>query len=336
MNSAKEVFVFLDNDNTDENEINAKILTEGYRIAEKLKTNLSAIYMGVKVIDKHFLEKFGVSKLYKLENQIFSNYDYEIISEILAYIIQPLPLKILIFAHTESGKNIAINTAFNLNTVAITDCVDIRIKNEKLFFVRSIYGDQFEQELYYTKDKKEIITLRLDNLEIKETNSGIHLEIINLHPSNIQKKNLSAKTLSIIHPNFKTVDISFAERIIGIGAGCATKELFSMAEELSDLLEASIGTTRPVVDEGILPKNRMIGQTGKTISPDSYLALGISGSPHHVAGIQKSKNIISVNRDPRAPIFNISDIGFVCDLNKLLPKLIEHLKHFMGKKYEGV
>jgi electron transfer flavoprotein alpha subunit len=101
-----------------------------------------------------------------------------------------------------------------------------------------------------------------------------------------------------------------------------------MIEQLSHLLEGSLGTTRPVVDEGILAKDRMIGQTGKTISPEAYLALGISGSPHHVAGIQRSKTILSVNRDPRAPIFAVADAGFVCDLKNLLPKLIDRIKQY--------
>jgi len=102
----------------------------------------------------------------------------------------------------------------------------------------------------------------------------------------------------------------------------------ALVEELSSLLEGSIGTTRPVVDEGRLPKERMIGQTGKTVAPDSYLALGISGSPHHVAGIQQSGSTLSINRDPRAPIFGTADAGFVCDLDMLLPKLIDRIKRF--------
>jgi electron transfer flavoprotein alpha subunit len=139
---------------------------------------------------------------------------------------------------------------------------------------------------------------------------------------------VSTIPLELIPPDYRTVDILYAKRIIGAGSGCGEPGLLSLVEELSHLLEGSIGTTRPVVDDGYLPKERMIGQTGKTIFPELYIALGISGSPHHVAGIQASKTILSVNRDPRAPIFNVSDAGFICDLKTLLPKLINRIKRY--------
>ena len=92
--------------------------------------------------------------------------------------------------------------------------------------------------------------------------------------------------LDLIPPDYRTVDIVHAKRIIGVGAGCADPQLLEMVNDLSSILEGSLGTTRPVVDDGYLPRERMIGQTGKTVMPDFYLALGISGSPHHIAGIQ--------------------------------------------------
>jgi electron transfer flavoprotein alpha subunit len=104
--------------------------------------------------------------------------------------------------------------------------------------------------------------------------------------------------------------------------------LLRLATELSTLLDAPIGTTRPVVDDGLLPKARMIGQTGKTVSPDVYLALGISGSPHHVAGIQQTKKVFSINKDVRAPIFDLSDMAFNGDLDTILPKLVARIKRF--------
>ena len=97
-------------------------------------------------------------------------------------------------------------------------------------------------------------------------------------------------------------------------------------EELAALLEGALGTTRPVVDGGKIPRERMIGQTGKVVSPEVYLALGISGATHHVGGIQESGKIVAVNRDPRAPIFRSADVGLAADLQEILPKLIEKIK----------
>jgi electron transfer flavoprotein alpha subunit len=129
-------------------------------------------------------------------------------------------------------------------------------------------------------------------------------------------------------PDFATVDLRYAQRIVDIGSGCARPGLPEMARELADLLEASIGTTRPMVDDGHWPKTRMIGQTGKTTAPEICITLGVSGSPHHAAGLQKSRVILSVNSDPGAPIFDISDSGFVSDLRAVLPILIERIKQY--------
>ena len=108
--------------------------------------------------------------------------------------------------------------------------------------------------------------------------------------------------------------------------GAATDDVLPLVEELANLIEGSIGTTRPVVDEGKIPKERMIGQTGKVVSPEFYLALGISGATHHVGGIQDSGKIVVVNRDAQAPIFRSSDVGAAADLKEVLPALIEKIK----------
>ena len=108
--------------------------------------------------------------------------------------------------------------------------------------------------------------------------------------------------------------------------GAAGADLLGTVRELADLLEGSVGATRPMVDEGHLPKERLIGQTGRTVAPDLYVALGISGSPHHVAGVRKAERVLSINRDVRAPIFQFSDVGYVAGLEEVLPALVAKIK----------
>jgi len=121
------------------------------------------------------------------------------------------------------------------------------------------------------------------------------------------------------------MDIAEAGLVIGAGAGVIDNDLLPLVEKLAALLEGSIGATRPVFDEGKLPQERLIGQTGKMISPDFYLALGISGATHHIGGVQGAKEVVSVNKDPQAPIFQSSDTGVVADLKEVLPDLIEKI-----------
>jgi electron transfer flavoprotein alpha subunit len=132
--------------------------------------------------------------------------------------------------------------------------------------------------------------------------------------------------LAYLPAEFQEMDVADARTIVAAGMGAATEELLPLVEELAALLEGTIGTTRPVIDIGKIPRERMIGQTGKVVGPDFYLALGISGASYHVGGIQDSGKIVAVNRDPRAPIFQNSDAGAVADLRNVLPKLIARIK----------
>jgi electron transfer flavoprotein alpha subunit len=327
MSVERDVVVFLETSGETKDEVNGGLLTEGYRLATGLGGHLSAIAVGVEEPDTGLLERCCVSRLYSLGGEELLDYSSEVFAWVTASAIREVPFRLLLFAHSDQGRDIAPRVASYLDTIAITDCVDIRIRNEELFFVRSVYGDQFEQESSYPSQAREIASFRIEFLEKRELSGKMSLEKHNIRmtvPKDLQR----TRVVETTPPDYRTVDILHAKRIIGIGSGCGHLEVISLAEELSHLLEGSLGTTRPVVDEGVLPKDRMIGQTGKTVSPDAYLALGISGSPHHVAGIQRSRSILTVNRDPRAPIFSVADAGFVCDLRTLLPKLIDRIKRF--------
>ncbi len=134
--------------------------------------------------------------------------------------------------------------------------------------------------------------------------------------------------METLPPDARSVDLVHAKRIVAAGMGSASETLLAAVHELAGLLEGSVGATRPVVDEGRLPKERLIGQTGRTVAPDLYVALGISGSPHHVAGVRKADRVLSINRDVRAPIFQFSDVGYVADLEAVLPALIARIKEW--------
>lgn len=331
MNEAGDLVVFLEPFDENRVEINAGLITEGQRLAKALRGSLSAVSLGGDETLNDLLEGYGVSRWYRIEAESLSIFHAEEITDLVIQALKPLPFRLLLFAHTDLGQDIAPRLACHFGTAAVTNCVDVRIKDGKLFYVRHLYADQLEQEISYINPTKEIVTLRPDILDKKGAKEAIPIkvEVIRI---DVSRKVPKVEIIEIIPPDYRTVDIIHAKRIIGIGTGCSTPELIGQAEELSHLLKASIGTTRPVVDDGLLPKERMIGQTGKTVSPDGYLALGISGSPHHVAGIQRSKTILSVNRDPRAPIFQVSDHGFICDLRMLLPGLINRIKGLKDKR----
>jgi electron transfer flavoprotein alpha subunit len=327
MKIVRDVAVFLESSGEARAEINSRVLTEGHRLATALDGNLVAVAMGINGAEDDILEQYSVSQLYLVEGDDLSQYSGEVFAWATATALKSVPFRLLLFAHSDLGSELAPRVAFYLDTIAVCNCVDIRIRNQNLFYVRYVYGDQLEQEVFYASPSCEIASLRPEFLDKREVHGKASLKT-NTIRVNVPEDLWRTKIVDITPPDYRTVDILHAKRIIGIGAGCTDSDILGFIEELSHLLEGSLGTTRPVVDEGFLPKDRMIGQTGKTVSPDTYLALGISGSPHHVAGIQRSRSILSVNRDPRAPIFNVADAGFVCDLRKLLPKLIYRIKQY--------
>ncbi len=215
--------------------------------------------------------------------------------------------------------------AAGLGTTAVTDCVDIRTANGELLYVRHLCGGQLEQVVSYDKPVREIATIKIEALDKRVMTGRAGIEIRTI-PVEVPPDLVFPAAMPPVAPDFKTVDIVDAGRIIGAGSG--SRDSLALVDELADLLGAAIGTTRVVVDDGFFPKKRMIGQTGKTVSPGLYLALGVSGSPHHVAGIQGSIEVLSVNTDQGAPIFGFSDKGFVGDLRSLLPKLIDRVRRY--------
>jgi electron transfer flavoprotein alpha subunit len=285
--------------------INRGLLAEGSRIAQILRGSLSALIT---------------------EPSSHSNAAWVRTAKGL---LDSMPFRLLLLAHTNKGRELTPLIAQALDAAATMDCFDIRFRSETLYYARYIHGGQFEQEVSFT-NPPEIASLNLESLEAGESffSAPVQINKIQMQIRDIPN---AKKTIKTIPPDFKTVDIRYAKRILDIGAGCDQPALLELAEELANLLEASIGTTRLVVDSGRIPKTRMIGQTGKAASPELCLALGVSGSPHHIAGIQKSGTIFSVNSDERAPILGVSDAGFVSDLNSLLPKLISRIKQYRDK-----
>jgi len=241
-----------------------------------------------------------------------------------------MPFRVILFAGSDRGHALASVTALNFDAEAVTDCFDIRFRENCLRYVRSVCGGQFEQEVTCASPPEfasvipESLEARKDALAGSTPAEKIHLSI----PHTASTK----KTVRILPPDYKTVDIRYAERILDIGAGCDTPSLRDLAEKLASLLEASTGATRLVVDSGSIPKIRMIGETGKTVAPEFTLTLGVSGSPHHIAGLRQSKIILSVNSDGHAPVFGLSDAGFVSDLNALLPNLIARIKQYRDQE----
>jgi electron transfer flavoprotein alpha subunit len=228
---------------------------------------------------------------------------------------------------TNLSRELAPRLAALLNTGLVTGCVKIDLSDPaRPVFYRPVYAGQLYQEIVFNTDDTILVTLAPGRLIVKESDSSTAVETLTIVPE-LATETIKVQHLEYLPADFQKVDIADAATIVAAGMGAATGDLFPMVEELATLLGGAIGATRPVVDEGIISRERMIGQTGKVVSPDFYLALGVSGATHHVGGIQDSGKIAAVNRDPRAPIFRSADFGISADLKDVLPELIKRIKH---------
>jgi electron transfer flavoprotein alpha subunit len=223
----------------------------------------------------------------------------------------------VLFANAPFGMDLAPQLAGKLNLPLITNVV--KLENGDRFKATSLaYGGRV------------LVDLEVDKPAIFVVNRGYY-EPVKGTP-NVEKLSLAVEDgtelLRVIKPEEAGVDISKADVVVSVGRGAV--DSLELAEELAELLNGVIAGSRPVIDQGLLPKTRQVGRSGKTVTGKLYLALGISGATEHVEGV-KAKNVIAVNIDKEAPIFRVANVGVVADVNELLPVLIEKIKEVTGK-----
>jgi electron transfer flavoprotein alpha subunit len=303
------------------------LLTEARQVAEKVGGTVTALALGNQAQDyAAVFGKHGVARAYMFQDPLLKNASAEAYAAALLPRIRAEKPWLFLMGHTTVGRELAPKLAALLETGIISNCAKIELSRpERPKFYRPVCGDQLYQEVVFQTDKTMLVTMDPRVLNIAPAARVIRVKTLVIEPK-LPDGSVKTRHLEYLPADFQTVDVTDADTIVSAGMGAATDELLPLVEELAGLIEGTIGTTRPVVDGGKISRERMIGQTGKVVSPDFYLALGISGATHHVGGIQDSGKIVAVNRDPRAHIFQNSDVGISADLKDMLPKLIERIK----------
>ncbi|MEI6205779.1 MAG: electron transfer flavoprotein subunit alpha/FixB family protein [Desulfuromonadales bacterium] len=237
---------------------------------------------------------------------------------------------VILLPHNDLGTNVAPVITHELGAALMTELVAVRQSEDGLRLSRMALGGRVAETRVWDFKRPLVVTVPLRAL------SQVIMPFV--HPSSPSVTSwcpvapfsgVSTKITGRIPPDPQTVDLTEAEVIFSAGKGC-TPATFDQLKELCELLNVSFGVTRPVYDLGWTGFERMVGQTGRTVTPRLYMALGISGSMHHVGGIKDSRRIVAVNSDSKAPIFSNSDEGFVADLKELLPRLLDQVKARIG------
>ncbi|MFD2922366.1 electron transfer flavoprotein subunit alpha/FixB family protein [Halobacillus naozhouensis] len=265
---------------------------------------------------------YGADRVVTVEHENLENYTSDGYTQALTPVIDTEQPEGLVFAHTALGKDLAPRLASKLDTGLVSDVTEIDQQGDDVVFTRPIYsGKAFEKKVI--TDGVTFATIRpnnIDPLEKDETRSG---EVASI---DVEIADLRTTIKELIRNTTDGVDLSEAKVIIAGGRGVKSEEGFAQLHELADVLGGAVGASRGACDAGYCDYALQIGQTGKVVTPDLYVACGISGAIQHLAGMSNSKTIVAINKDPEANIFNVADYGIVGDLFDVVPLLTEELK----------
>lgn len=272
------------------------------------------------------VRQYGPSKIYVAENSIFKNHMNTPLLKALTKVMEQADPFLFAFASTESTRDILGALAANQKAAVLSDVSEFELADGGVKAKRPVMAAKILSANEAQGDKI-LISVRSGSYDLVE--SPADAEVVNINFS-FDENQLKATLREIIGSSGGKIDLSEAGTIIAAGRGARDAEGLKLISELAKTLNASIGASRALTEAGIMDPSLQIGQTGKVVSPQLYIAVGISGAIQHVAGMANSKVIVAINKDPDAPIFEIADYGIVGDLYKVLPPFIEELKKIKG------
>ena len=312
-----------DEGNFNKNSLGA--LSEASKLAGELGTEAAAVVVGDVADDATAgLGAYGVTKVYRCKEAPEGL--AQPIVDVMAKVMTDNDFSYALFGGGLLGFEIGAGLTARLNAGVTMEVTQVNVKDGKLVAERPILQDSQIADVGYVEEPGIIIG-RLNAFDENETGGTAEVEDVQVELSQWSTK---AKMVTRGEQRGADVNIEDADILVGGGRGLGKKENFELAEQLAESMGGAVAATRAVVDAGWYPYAAQIGQTGKTVSPNLYLALGISGAIQHKVGMQSSENILAINKDQNAPIFEFADLGVVGDLHKIVPKLTEAIKAKKG------
>jgi electron transfer flavoprotein alpha subunit len=303
----------------------------GRKIADEIKAEFLTLVIGnenaVKIAPE--LGGYGAEKVIVVQDDRLASYSLTAYSKVIAEVVDKYDVGYIFMSATAMGKELAPRVAGKIDAGFALDCTDLKVENGEVIATRPVYAGKAFIRVKVNSERK-IYTLRPNVFSAGESDGK---------PAEVEKfeVNLTDDDFSVVA--FETVastkgklDVTEADIVVSGGRGLKAPENFKMIEELAEILDGAVGASRAVVDAGWRPHDEQVGQTGKTVSPKLYIAIGISGAIQHLAGMSSSKVIVAINKDKDAPIFQVADYGIAGDLFEVVPALIEELKKVLGKQ----
>ena len=341
----KGVFVFAQQVDNEVSGIALELIGKGKDLANDLGTEVTAVLVGsdVKALADE-LAAYGADKVIVVDDPELKEYRTEPYAHALASVIEKYKPEIFLVGATAIGRDLGPRVSARIHTGLTADCTQLEIGDfpinpvpgkeqlhNQLLMTRPAFGGNTIATIACPNFRPQMATVRPGVMQKLPKDESKKAVIEEFNPG-FTPDNKYVEILKVVKSVVDTVDIMDAKILVSGGRGVGSPENFKILEELAEAIGGTVSCSRAVVDAGWKPKDLQVGQTGKTVRPNVYFAIGISGAIQHLAGMEESDIIIAINKDETAPIFDVADYGIVGDLNKILPALTEKLKAEIAAK----
>ena len=335
----KGVFVFAQQVDNVIGNIAFELIGKGKELAKDLGTEVTAVLVGSNVkglADE--LAEYGADKVIVVDDPELKEYRTEPYTHAIASVINEFKPEIFLIGATAIGRDLGPRVCARIHTGLTADCTKLDIgdfpitpvpgretKHNQLLMTRPAFGGNTIATIACPDFRPQMATVRPGVMQKLPKVEGVKANVVEYNPG-FTPDNKYVEIMEVVKAVSDTVDIMDAKILVSGGRGVGSPENFKILEELAEAIGGTVSCSRAVVDAGWKPKDLQVGQTGKTVRPNVYFAIGISGAIQHLAGMEESDIIIAINKDDTAPIFDVADYGIVGDLNKVVPLLTEKLK----------
>jgi Electron transfer flavoprotein, alpha subunit len=322
---AKGVFIVAEQRDGALRKVSFELASAARKLADQSGDEVSAILLGSGIESLAAeLGKFGVDKVFVGDNAALEPYVTEAHAQVVAKILKDNDASIALFGASVQGKDLSARVAAKLATGLATDCTDVKVDGGKLVAIRPMYAGKCFGEVVFNTTP-QIASLRPNVFAaVENAKAGAVTKV------DVAVDAVKSKVLEVQKDTSGKVDLTEANIIVSGGRGMKGPDEYKILEELADVLKGTVGASRAAVDAGWRLQKDQVGQTGKVVSPNLYIACGISGAIQHLAGMSSSKCIVAINKDAEAPIFTKADFGVVDDLFKVVPELTNACKKLMA------
>ena len=341
----KGVFVFAQQVDNKLNGIALELVGKGKDLAKDLGTEVTAVLIGSDVMSlTKELAEYGADRIIVVDDPELKEYRTEPYAHALAEVIKKYKPEIMLVGATAIGRDLGPRVSARIHTGLTTDCTQLEIGDfpinpipgreqlhNQLLMTRPAFGGNTIATIACPNFRPQMATVRPGVMQKAERVEGAQAVIEEFNPGFVPN-NKYVEILDIVKAVSDVEDIMDAKILVSGGRGVGSAENFKLLDDLAEALGGTVSCSRAVVDAGWKSKDLQVGQTGKTVRPHVYFAIGISGAIQHLAGMEESDIIIAINKDETAPIFDVADYGIVGDLNKILPALTEKIKEAKAAK----